>query len=282
MSQRPVIPTRTTRSGADVPAIGFGTYRLNGHAGVGVVREALTSGYRLLDSAFTYENEGAVGRAVRTSEVPRADVLVASKLPGRHHAYDQARRTIEESVLRMGLDHIDHYLIHWPNPLGDRYLEAWRALIDARERGLVTEIGVCNFLPEHLDRLEAETGVLPFVNQIELHPYFPQVEALAYHRARGILTEGWAPLGRGSDLLANPTIGDVAAAYDVTPAQAVLAWHVAMGSIPLPKASSPARQRQNLDVFRVRLSDADRDRITALGRPDGRIGGLDPATHEEL
>jgi diketogulonate reductase-like aldo/keto reductase len=155
-------------------------------------------------------------------------------------------------------------------------------LIEAKERGIVRHIGVSNFLPEHLQRLVDETGVAAAVNQIEMHPYFPQLEALAYHREHGILTQAWSPLGRGNDLLTNPVITDIAAGHGVSPGQVVLAWHVGLGAVPLPKAASPSRQQENLNLFSFELTDAEVGRITALGRPDGRIAGQDPATHEEF
>lgn len=265
----------------DLPAVGFGTYKLNGLAGVDAIGSALEAGYRLLDSAMNYENEGAVGAAVRRSGIARDDVIVTSKLPGRHHAYADAVTSIEESVLRTGLDHLDLHLIHWPNPSHDLYVEAWQALIDARDRGLVREIGVCNFLPEHLDRIERETGVVPAVNQIELHPYFPQVEALEDHRRRGIVVEAWSPLGRKSDLLVNPVVTEVAQRHGVSPAEAVLAWHAAIGTVPLPKSSDPERQRRNLAAVALVLDAAEVERITALERPDGRLFDGDPAVWVE-
>jgi len=277
-----MVPTMTSKTGLTLPAVGFGTYRLNGERGVSAIVEALSNGYRLLDSAFRYDNEGAVGRAVRQSDVDRAEVIVTSKLPGSRHRYDEALDAVTESVDRTGLDQLDLYLIHWPNPNVGLYVQAWRALIAARDRGLVRAIGVCNFLPEHLIRLEQETGELPAVNQIELHPYFPQADALAFHREKGILTEAWSPLGRGTDLLGEPVIGEIARAHGVSAAQAVLGWHVARGSIPLPKAATPARQRENLQIFDVGLSDQEIARISALGRPDGRLAGQDPAGYEEF
>lgn len=265
----------------DLPGIGFGTYKLNGLAGVDAVIAALGIGYRLLDTAFNYGNEGAVGAAVRRSGIDRDEIIVTSKLPGRHHRYADAVTSIEESLLRTGLDHLDLHLIHWPNPSRDLYVEAWQALVDARERGLVREVGVSNFLPEHLDRLERETGVLPAVNQIEVHPYFPQLEVLARHRELGIATEAWSPLGRGSDLLTNPVLTEIAAEHGITPGDAVLAWHAAIGTVPLPKSSSLDRQRQNLAAVELTLDPAAVDRLTALGRPDGRLFDGDPAVHEE-
>ncbi|MFT4232488.1 MAG: aldo/keto reductase, partial [Leucobacter sp.] len=212
----------------------------------------------------------------------RGELVVTSKLPGRHHQYDAALRTIEESVYRTGLDAIDLYLVHWPNPLTGRYVEAWRALVEARERGLVRQIGVSNFLPEHLERIEAETGVRPVVNQIELHPYFPQAEAVEYHRERGIVVEAWSPVGRGNGVVEQPVLAEIAAAHGITPVQAILAWHVARGVVPLPKSADPERQRENLAAADIVLSDDEVAAITALGRPDGRLKDQDPAVYEEF
>lgn len=272
----------TNADAPSLPAIGFGTWPLRGQEAVRVIGSALDNGYRLIDSAVNYENEGAVGHAVRDSATPRAEIVVTSKLPGRHHAYEQAVATIEESVLRTGLSHLDLYLIHWPNPLTGRYVQAWQALVDTRERGLLRAIGVSNFLPEHIDRIAAETGVLPAVNQIELHPYFPQDEALAYHRERGIQVEAWSPLGRGNDVTEEPVIQGIAQDHGAAPAQVVLAWHLARGVIPLPKASSPEHQRENLAAAELVLTESEVASITALGRADGRIAGQDPAVYEEF
>lgn len=270
---------RVAHSGLELPAIGFGTYKLNGRTGSEAVTSAIDNGYTLLDSAFNYENEGAVGRAVRGHG--HEGLIVTSKLPGRHHAHDEALDTIAESVYRTGLDQIDLYLIHWPNPRVGLYVEAWQALVEAREAGLVAHIGVCNFLPEHLDRLLAETGVLPEVNQIELHPFFPQEETLAHDEALGIITEAWSPLGRGA-ALTDPTINAVAAEVGATPGQTILAWHVARGVVPIPKASSSRRQLENLAALDVTLTEDQVARITALGRPDGRLKNQDPAVYEEF
>lgn len=265
-----------------LPAIGFGTYQLNGRSGAQVITEAIDAGYRLIDTAFNYENEGAVGSGVANAGVSRDQLLVSSKLPGRHHAYEQARATVEESVFRTGLERLDMYLIHWPNPKENLYVEAWRALIDARDAGLIRWIGVSNFLPEHLDRLAAETGELPAVNQIEMHPHFPQLDTLAYHREHGIATEAWSPLGRGRGILDDPVIEEIARTHDVGPGSVVLAWHRALGAIPLPKASSHKRQLENLAAVELVLAEAEVDAITALGRPDGRLADQDPAIYEEF
>ncbi|MGM7665721.1 aldo/keto reductase [Microbacterium sp. A93] len=275
------IPTRTAHNGFELPAIGFGTYRLNGDAGAAAIAAAIDAGYRLIDSAFNYENEGAVGRGVADAVTDRADVIVTTKLPGRHHPSQKARTSIEESRFRLGLDVTDLHLIHWPNPIQDEYVQAWAALVDAQQRGVVRQIGVSNFLPEHLERIERETGVRPVVNQIELHPYFPQSEQLAYHREHGIITEAWSPIGRARELIEEPVITEIAAARSISPVQTILAWHVARETVAIPKASSLEHQQANLAAASVVLDDAEVDAITALGRADGRLFDADPRTHEE-
>ncbi|GAA3609876.1 aldo/keto reductase [Agrococcus terreus] len=280
-----MIPTTTAHAGLSLPVVGFGTYRLKGAGGAEAIEGAIRGGYRLIDSAFNYENEGTVGAAVRAAVAagtPREELVVTSKLPGRHHAHDAAIATIEESVARTGLERLDLYLIHWPNPGRGQYVEAWEALIEAKERGLVGAIGVCNFLPEHLDRLREATGVLPEVNQVELHPYFPQEEQLAYDREHGIITQAWSPIGRGNDLLEHPEVVRIAQERGATPAQVVLAWAIGRGAVPLPKAASPERQAENLGAVDLLLSGDELAAITALGRPDGRLADQDPARYEEL
>lgn len=276
------VPQYTLNDGTTIPAIGLGTWPLKGQEAVTAIASALDTGYRLIDSAFNYENEGAVGAAVRASRVPRDEIVVTSKLPGRHHAHDAAVRAIEESVLRTGLDHLDLYLIHWPNPSQHLFLEAWQAMIEARERGLLRSIGTSNFLPAHIDALVAATGVAPAVNQVELHPLFPQSAQHAYDEAHGVRDEAWSPFGRGSDFLSDPTLAAVAAAHGRTPAQVILRWDVQRGVVPLPKSADPARQAQNLAVFDFELTDDEVATVTALGRPDGRLWGQDPAVYEEF
>lgn len=281
MTSQPIVPTFTAHNGFALPAIGLGTYALDGDAGAAAVAGGISAGYRLIDTAFNYENEGSVGRGVAASDVDRAEIIVTTKLPGRHHPTAKARTSIEESRSRLGLDATDLHLIHWPNPGQDEYVQAWAALVDAQERGVVREIGVSNFLPEHLERIERETGVRPAVNQIEVHPYFPQEEQLAYHREHGILTEAWSPLGRARELLDEAVIREVAAAHEITAAQTVLAWHVARGAVSIPKASSLEHQVANLAAAEIVLDAAEVAAITALGRADGRLFGADPRTHEE-
>ena len=276
------VPTVTLSDGNTLPAIGFGTYPLKGTDGVEAITGALRAGYRLLDTAVNYENEEEVGEAIRRSGLARDELQVASKIPGRHHGYDDAIASTKESLQRLGLDHLDLHLIHWPNPSVDRYAEAWRALVDLQQQGLVRSIGVSNFTAAHLDRIIAETGVTPVVNQIELHPYFPQVEMRAVNAERGIQTESWSPMGKRQAPFAEPAVAAAAEAHGVTPGQVILRWQHQLGAVPIPKSATPARQRANLDIFGFELTDDEVAAITALGRPDGRLFGGDPDTHEEM
>ena len=265
-----------------LPSIGFGTVHLDGAAGVEAMTSAIKTGYRLIDTAYNYENEGAVGVALRESGVPRDELFVTSKLPGRFHEFELARPRIEESLYRLSLDHLDLLLIHWPNPSKDLYVQAWQALIDARDRGLARHIGVSNFLPEHIERLENETGELPAVNQIELHPYFPQVEQVEWHDARGIVTEAWSPLSNGRGLVEEPLLAEIGQRHGVDAGEVALAWHHARGIVPIPRSTNPERQKSNLEAVNIQLSTEEIESITALGRPDGRIKDQDPAHYEEF
>jgi diketogulonate reductase-like aldo/keto reductase len=276
------IPEITLNDGLKLPAVGFGTYKLNGASGVNTIVGAIDTGYRLLDSAFNYENEGALGEAIRRSSVPREQLIVTSKLPGRHHKYDEALATIQESLFRSGLDYYDLYLIHWPNPSKDLYVEAWQALIDAQKWGLIRSIGVCNFLPDHLERLIKETGITPSINQVELHPYFLQEKQRAFDKEHGIVTESWSPLGRANKLLNDETIKEIADTHQKSIPQIILRWHVQLGALPLPKSSSPKRQLENLSLFDFSLSDEEMQTIGKLSHPDGRTFDQDPARYEEF
>jgi diketogulonate reductase-like aldo/keto reductase len=274
--------TRTLADGTTLPAIGFGTYPLRGEEGIRGMLSALEVGYRLLDTAVNYENETEVGEAIRRSSIPRAELRVTSKLPGRHHAYDDAIASVHSSLGRLGLDYLDLHLIHWPNPSVDRYSEAWRALVELQREGLVRSIGVSNFTEAHLLRVIDESGVTPAVNQVELHPAFPQQQLRAVHERLGIQTESWSPLGKRRPAFTDPPVRAAAERLEVTPAQVILRWHVQLGSIPIPKSATAQRQRDNLDVFGFELSDGEMAGITALGRPDGRLFGGDPDQHEEM
>lgn len=268
--------------GSLIPRVGFGTYLLNGYTGVNAISSALNNGYRFLDSAFNYDNEAVVGEAIRRSDVSRDEITVLSKLPGRFHKYDQAIQAIQESVLRTGLDYIDLYLIHWPNPNQKLYVEAWQALIDAQKFGLVKSIGVSNFLPEHLEKLELETGILPVVNEIELQPYFNNSDLRNYNASKGIATIDWSPLGRANEMLKDQTIGRIAAAHNKTIAQVILRWELQLDTITVPKATSQSRQLENLTVFDFELTSAEMQTINTLTRADGRTSNQDPAVHEEF
>ena len=274
-------PIRTLNDGTPLPALGFGTYPLRGEQGVQAIVSALDTGYRSLDTAFNYDNEGAVGEAIRRSGIARDELVVTSKLPGRYHGRVEAGDALRESLWRLGLDRLDLYLIHWPNPSVDKYVEAWEALVEARDDGLVRSIGVSNFTRAQLERIIAATGVTPAVNQIELHPYFPQMEQRAVNAELGIVTEAWSPLGKRNAAYGQRAVLAAAEAHGVTPAQVILRWHVQLGSVPIPNSGTPARQAENLDVFGFELSDAEVEAITALGQADGRLFGGDPDTHEE-
>ncbi|GGL06202.1 diketogulonate reductase-like aldo/keto reductase [Curtobacterium luteum] len=273
-------PTIELNDGHRFPELGLGTYGLNGDEGTAQVQAAIASGYRLLDTALNYGNEDAVGRAVRESGVDREDLVVTTKLPGRHHGYDEAHRSIDESLANLGLDHVDMYLIHWPNPSVDKFVDTWKAFVDLRDAGKVRSIGVSNFTPDHLKRIVDATGVAPAVNQVELHPYFPQAQLRKVHQELGIVTESWSPLAKQSELMSEPAVVAAAEAHGVTPGQVVLRWHVQLGAVPVPKSGDPERQRQNLDVFGFELTDDEVRAISALER--GRLWDGDPDTHEEM
>ncbi|HYH33819.1 MAG TPA: aldo/keto reductase [Nocardioides sp.] len=276
------IPHHRLNDGHDLPAIGFGTAGLRGEAAIDAVTAAIENGYRLIDTAVNYENETEVGEALRRSGVPREQLRVTSKIPGRHHGYDDAVRSTHQSLERLGLDFLDLHLIHWPNPSQGRYAEAWRALVDLKQEGLVRSIGVSNFTGEHLRRVIDETGVKPTVNQIELHPYYPQEHMREVNAELGILTESWSPIGKREAPFGEPPVAEAAERHGVTPAQVILRWQVQLGNVPIPKSATPSRQRENLDVFGFELTEAEVAAITGLGRPDGRLFGGDPETHEEM
>lgn len=268
--------------GLVLPKLGFGTYKLNGANGAKAIASALHAGYRLLDTAYNYENEGAVGSGIRQSGIPREDILVTSKLPGRYYHRQAAINALQESLLRAGLDYFDLYLLHWPNPKDDHYVEAWQTLIDAKRFGLVRSIGVCNFLPAHLDRLAAETSESPVINQIELHPYFNQQEQREYDTEHGILTEDWSPLGRASVMLNDKTLQQLAAKYGKDVGQLILRWELQLGTLPIPKSATPSRQRSNREVFDFTITPEDMATIASLTKPDGRTHDQDPAIYQEF
>jgi diketogulonate reductase-like aldo/keto reductase len=273
------VPVRALNDGTQLPGLGLGTYPMDDAEAERAVAEAIGLGYRLVDTAVNYGNETGTGRGVRGSGVPRTEVVVTTKLPGRHHGYDETLASFEESRKRLGLEYVDLYLIHWPLPRVDKYVESWKAMVKLREEGAVRSIGVSNFTAAHIDRLEKETGVLPAVNQIEMHPLFPQEELRGYHARKGVATESWSPLARGSDVLADPAVKAVAEDHGVTPGQAVLRWHTQLGAVPIPKSGNPKRQRENLDTFGFTLSAVELAVIA--DHAPRRLGG-DPDEHEEF
>ncbi|WP_404353775.1 aldo/keto reductase [Exiguobacterium aurantiacum] len=275
------IPTIKLHDGYEIPAIGLGTVYLRGEPGVDAITNAIRNGYRLIDSAIRYDNEGAVGEAVRQSGIPREQLFLTSKLRAQYFDYDDALEMIRESLYRANLDYWDLFLLHWPNPKQDKYVEAWRALIQAKENGWIRSIGVSNFMPEHLDRLIEETGETPVINQIELHPYFSQVEQRQADKERGIITEAWSPLSRARTVTHDETIAELARQKGKTVSQVILRWHVQLGVIPLPRSSSELHQKENLDVFNFELTEDEMETLNSLTKPDGRIDNQDPREYEE-
>ncbi|MEV0612472.1 aldo/keto reductase [Nonomuraea sp. NPDC050404] len=266
--------------GRPMPRLGLGTWPMNDEEARQAVTHAVSLGYRLIDTAAAYGNEAGVGAAVAQASVAREDLFVTTKLRGSHHGYDAAMRGFEESRARLGLDYVDLFLIHWPLPERGLYTDTWRAFVHLREQGLARSIGVSNFTPEQIERVAGETGVWPAVNQVEMHPGFPQRELRAWHAEHDIVTESWSPLGAGSKLLDEPAVTDLAATHGRTAAQVVLRWHLQLGAVPIPKSANTERMRQNFEVFDFSLSPEDMARLETLDT-GGRIGG-DPDTHVEL
>jgi 2,5-diketo-D-gluconate reductase A len=266
--------------GRSMPRIGLGTWPMNDEEARQAVAHGISLGYRLIDTAAAYGNEKGVGAGIAQAGVSREELFVTTKLRGSHHGYDAALRGCEESLERLGLDYVDLYLIHWPMPGRDLYAETWRAFVRLREQGLARSIGVSNFTPEHIERVVAETGVRPVVNQVEMHPGFSQRELRAWHAEHDIVTESWSPLARAGRLLDDPVVTGLAAAHGRTPAQVVLRWHTQLGAVPIPKSSDPERMRQNFEVFDFSLSPDDMARMDSLDG-SGRTGG-DPDTNVEL
>lgn len=274
----------TLNDGKQLPVIGLGTVHIQGATGLESILTALDAGYRLIDTSTNYHNEGMVGAAIRRTPISRHEILVTSKLPGLAHQYDMAIKLIQESLYRTGLDYFDIYLIHWPLPKRDLYVEAWQALIDAQKFGLIRSIGVSNFTREHLNRIIAETGVTPAINQIERHPYFNNLETVRANNELGILTQAWSPFGRDKlNVLEDPVIKELALKYDKEPSQIVIRWNLQQNVQPIVKAASAKHQLANLDVLDFELQVADMEKITALDRGEaGRIAGQDPDEYEEF
>lgn len=274
----PAVPSLELAGARPIPQLGYGVFKVEDDVAADVTLQALDAGYRHLDTAKVYGNEEGVGRAIRESGVPREELFVTTKLASDSHRFEDAIAACEASLERLGLDYVDLYLVHWAVPSQGQYVEAWTALIELQKRGLVRAIGVSNYPLAELEEIIAATGVVPAIHQIELHPYFQQRELREAHEQHGILTEAWGPLGQGkSDLLENPVITGIAAAHGASPAQVVLAWHLAHGIVTIPKSVTPSRIVENLAAVELVLTTDEIAAIDELDRPDGR-GGADPAT----
>ena len=259
--------------GHTIPQLGLGVYKIPEALAAGAVEIALEAGYRHVDTAALYANERGVGEGLARVALPRNEVFVTTKVWNADHGYDETLRAFDESLAKLDLDYVDLYLIHWPAPRQDRYIDTYRALETLRADGRARSIGVSNFHTHHLDRLLAETGIVPAVNQVELHPWLQQTEVRAYNAAHGILTEDWSPLARGR-AIGNNTLDAIGARYGKSAAQVVLRWHVELGNVVIPKSVTPSRIRENLDVFDFTLDAADHATIRALDA--GERTGKDP------
>lgn len=273
-------PLLTLNDGKKIPQLGFGVYKTPNDEVEAAIECAFEAGYRHIDTAKLYDNEEGVGRAVRNSGLERSSVFVTTKVWNDDHGREKTRRACEESLERLGLDYVDLYLIHWPMPMNGLAVDTWEELIKLREEGLVTSIGVANFPAQRIDELTEATGVVPVLNQIELNPYFAQNDLREANRERGVLSQAWAPLHRGKGLFDEPIIREIAERLEATPAQVVLAWHLALGTIAIPKSVTPSRIRENFGALNVRLTPEDLAAIAALDRGEAGRTGFDPETME--
>ena len=267
----PQHPTITLNNGVQIPQLGLGTYQMPEPETKDLVQAALEGGYRHIDTASAYGNERGVGQAVRESGVPRAELFVTTKLANLAHGYDSALEAFDESMEPLGLDVLDLYLIHWPVPAQDLYVDTWRALERLHADGRIRAIGVSNFQAEHLQRLLDETRTVPAVNQIELHPYLQQRELRRLHAELGIATEAWSPLAMAGSMLSDEVLVGVAEKHGRTAAQVVLRWHIEIGNVVIPKSARPERMAENASIFDFELDQDDLQAIASLDR-DGRIG----------
>ncbi|MEV3988073.1 aldo/keto reductase [Streptomyces sp. NPDC049837] len=270
------VPSITLNNGVAMPQLGFGVWQVPDDEAANAVGTALEAGYRSIDTAAIYGNEKGTGEAIAASGIARDELFVTTKVWNSEHGHDATLRAFDESLARLGLDYVDLYLIHWPVPSRDAYVDTYKALEKIHADGRAKAIGVSNFLPGHLERLLDETSVVPVLNQIELHPRLQQSESRAFHARHGIRTEAWSPLGQGRGLLEVPTIVAVARKHERTPAQVVLRWHLQLGNIVIPKSVTPSRIRENIDVFDFELDADDLAAFAALD--EGKRLGPDPAT----
>lgn len=276
MSTSPVqIPELAIAPNERIPQLGFGVFQVPPRQTEVVVAQALAAGYRHIDTAAAYRNEGGVGEALHASGIAREELFVTTKCWNDDQGYEQAKRACRASLKRLELSYLDLYLIHWPVPARDLYVETWQALVELQAEGLVRTIGVSNFEPEHLERVIAETGVTPAINQVELHPYFQQAGLRREHERLGVLTESWSPLGQGLEL-EDPTLAEIAQAHGKTAAQTIIRWHLQLGNVVIPKSATPARIKENIDVFDLELTEGEMEALAELDA--GRRIGPDPNT----
>lgn len=268
-------PDITLNNGVTMPQLGFGVFQVPDADTAGAVTSALENGYRSIDTAAIYGNEAGVGQALAASGIARDELFVSTKLWNGDQGYDSTLAAFDASLAKLGLDHVDLYLIHWPTPARDTYLDTWRAFEKIHAEGRARAIGVSNFQPAHLQRIIDNSDVVPAVNQVELHPQLQQAELRAFHARHGIATEAWSPLAQGA-VLSDPVVTGIADRLGRTPAQVILRWHLQLGNVVIPKSVTPERIRQNIDVFDFALSDADIAAITALD--SGTRIGPDPDT----
>jgi 2,5-diketo-D-gluconate reductase A len=270
------VPHLDVNDGRNIPQLGFGVFQVPPQDTADVVRHALGTGYRSIDTAAMYRNEAGVGEAVAHSGLDREEVFITTKLANDDHGHDEAIRALDESLGKLGMDYVDLFLIHWPRPSEGKFVETWQAFTELKQEGRARSIGVSNFRVQDIEAIIDATGVPPAVNQIELHPRFAQSEPRRDHAKHKILTEAWSPLGQG-ELLADEKISQVASEHDRTPAQVILRWHIQLGNVVIPKSVTPERIEENFRVFDFELSDDDMRAITQLDSADGRIGP-DPST----
>ncbi|MCG7392220.1 aldo/keto reductase [Microvirga sp. ACRRW] len=271
----PTTPPFRLNDGNTMPQLGYGVWRVSNEEAATSVVDAIKAGYRSIDTAAIYDNEEGVGKAIAASDVPRNELFITTKLWNDNRSFDGALTAFDQSLKRLRLDTVDLYLIHWPGVSGEGYVDAWRALVRLKEEGRVKSIGVSNFMPPHLQRIIDATGIVPVLNQIELHPRFQQKELRTFHAQHDIATESWGPLGQGS-LVADEKLAAIGRKYGKTPAQVILRWHLDNAFIVIPKSVNPSRIRENIDVFDFALDADDMRIIEAMDDKDGRVGP-DPA-----
>lgn len=263
----------TMNDGRTIPQLGFGVWQVEDSEAETAVLEALKAGYRHIDTAKVYENEAGVGRAIAKSGVKREELFVTTKLWNADQGYESTIKALEASLERLGLEYVDLYLIHWLQPKQGKYADTWKAFVELQKRGLVKSIGVSNFTPDAIREITDLTGVAPVINQVETHPYFNQAAIREFEQDFGMLHESWSPLGQGKEVLEDPVIVQIADRLNATPAQVILAWHLALGNVVIPKSVTPSRITENLESVGVTLTQEDVEAINGLDKgEDGRMG----------